>query len=374
LINVELINARDETQIWGEQYARKTSDLLHVQSIISKEVARKLHGRLTGEQERQLARNDNVNPEAYELLLKGNFYWYKGGTENRKKSLEFYNQAIAVDPNYAVAYAELSASYSALIGSSIVDPKEFTPKIEETARKALELDESLADGHKALADFKRTIWEWEDAEREYRRATELNPNHARARTGYAFYLSLMGRHEQAIAEVKRARELDPLSLGVNANTGLVLYFARRYDQAIEALKKITELDQNYANTYLYLGYCYTGKEMYREAISAYQEAIRLGDDSPSLQVFLGEAFAKSGEREKAQTILEQLKTSKDYVSPAELAVLYASLGDREQAFAFLEKAFVARDVQLQYLGVDPSFDPLRSDPRFQDLLQRVGLG
>jgi predicted Zn-dependent protease len=184
----------------------------------------------------------------------------------------------------------------------------------------------------------------------------------------------MGRHEQAIAEVKRARELDPLSLGVNANTGLVLYFARRYDQAIEALKKITELDQNYANTYLYLGYCYTGKEMYREAISAYQEAIRLGDDSPSLQVFLGEAFAKSGEREKAQTILEQLKTSKDYVSPAELAVLYASLGDREQAFAFLEKAFVARDVQLQYLGVDPSFDPLRSDPRFQDLLQRVGLG
>ncbi|MDQ3747714.1 MAG: protein kinase, partial [Acidobacteriota bacterium] len=373
LINVELVNAHDKTQIWGEQYIRKAADLLQVQSVISKEVAEKLRIRLTGTQEQQLARHKNVNPQAYELLLKGNFYWNKGGTENRKKAIEFYNQAIAVDPNYALAYAELSASYSALIGSSILDPKEFTPKIEEAARKALVLDESLADAHYALAYLKREAWEWQEAERKYQRAIELNPNYARAHNGYAFYLSLMGRHEQAISEIKRARELDPLSLSINLNIGFILYFARNYDQAIEALKKTLELDQNHSDTYLYLGYTYAGKEMYREAIAAYQEAIRLGDDSPSIQIFLGEAYAKLGEREKAQAILKQLKTSKEYVSPAELAILYAALGEREKAFASLEKAFAAHDLQLQYLGVDPSFDLLRSDPRFQDLLQRVGL-
>jgi tetratricopeptide (TPR) repeat protein len=373
LINVELVDAREETQIWGEQYARKTSDLLQVQSIISKEVAKKLQLRLTGTQEKQLARHENVNPAAYELLLKGNFYWNKGGTENRKKSLEFYNQAIAVDPNYALAYAELSASYNALTGYSALDPKIYAPKIEEAARKALELDASLADAHYALAYYKRGAWEWQEAEQGYQRAIDLNPNYARAHNAYALYLSLMGRHEQAISEIKRARELDPLSLSVNANAGLIFYFARQYDQAIAALKNNLELDQNYSPTHLYLGYVFAGKGMYREAIAAYQEAIRLDDDSPSTQIFLGEAYAKLGEREKAQTILKQLKTSNEYVSPAELSILYAVLGEREEAFALLEKAYGEHDLQLQYLGVDPSFDPLRSDPRFQDLLQRVGL-
>ncbi len=373
IVSVELINAKDKTQIWSEQYNRKPADLFQLQSEISKEIAGKLSIRLTGIQEQQAAFQE-VNPQAYELLLRGNLFWNKGGTDNRKKAIEYYNQAIAVDRNYALAYAELSASYSALISyGSDYDPKEYKPKAEEAALKALELDENLPDAHYALAYLKTHSWEWIQAEREYQRTVELNPNYARAHNGYALYLSLMGRHDQAISAIKRARELDPLSLRVNINNGFILYLARRNDQAIEILKKTLELDQNHSAVHLYLGYVYTEKGMYKEAIAAYQEAVRLGDDSSSTQIFLGEAYARSGEVEKAKVILKNLKESKEYKSPAELAVLYAALGDREQAFALLEEAYNEHDLQLQYLGVDPAFDPLRSDPRFQNLLQRIGL-
>jgi serine/threonine protein kinase/Tfp pilus assembly protein PilF len=323
VVSVELINAKDKTQMWGEQYNRKPADLFQLQSEISKEIAGKLSIRLTGVQEQQAALQE-VNPHAYELLLRGNLFWNKGGTENRKKAIEYYNQAIAVDRNYALAYAELSASYSALISyGSDYDPKEYKPKAEEAALKALELDENLPDAHYALAYLKTHSWEWTQAEREYQRTVELNPNYARAHNGYALYLSLMGRHDQAISTIKRARELDPLSLRVNINNGFILYLARRNDQAIETLKKTLELDQNHSAVHLYLGYVYTEKGMYKEAIAAYQEAVRLGDDSSSTQIFLGEAYARSGEVEKAKAILKNLKESKEYKSPAELAVLYA---------------------------------------------------
>ncbi len=200
----------------------------------------------------------------------------------------------------------------------------------------------------------------------------MNPNYARAHSGYAAYLSLTGQHEQAMTEINRARMLDPLSTIASAYVSFVLYYARQYDQAIEALKETLELDRNFPVAHFVLGYCYAAKGMYAEAIAAYQEAIMLGEDSPSVQIYLGYAYAKAGERERAQAILKRLKTSEGYVSPSELALLYESLGEREQAFESLEKAFAAHDLQLQYLGVEPTFDPLRADPRFQDLLRRVG--
>jgi serine/threonine protein kinase/lipoprotein NlpI len=373
LISVELIDGRDGTHMWGEQYNRKATDLLAVQAEISKEIAEKLRLRLTAGQRAEVARRETVNPEAYELLLKGRFYRTKGGTLDRKNAAEYFTQAIEVDPNYALAYAELSNSYRSLIGSSTFDPKEYLPKAEAAAQKAIELDDSLADAHYAQANLKTYAWEWAEAEREYKRAIELNPNLALAHRWYASYLRLMGRHEQAIAEIKRARELDPLSSPVNATVGYIFFSARQYDQAIEELKKTLEMDQDYAYTHLFLGFTYAAKGMFAEAINAYQEAIRLGLDSPSTQIHLGAAYARAGERGRAQEILTRLQTSKEYVSPGQLATLYVAQGDREQAFTLLEKAYQEHDQQLQYLGVDPALDPLRSDPRFADLLRRVGL-
>jgi TolB-like protein/Tfp pilus assembly protein PilF len=372
-ISAELVDARDRTQLWGEQYNRRAEDLLAVQSEISREIAEKLHLHLTAGERRQLDKRETVNPQAYELLLKGRFYGNKGGTENWKKAVEYFQQAISIDPAYALAYTELSRLYVNLIGSSALDPKEFTPKAAAAARKALELDEGLADAHLALANIKINEWDWPTAEREFKRAIELNPNYARAHSGYAAYLSLTGQHEQAIAKIKRARELDPLSIIASAHVGFVLYYARQYDQAIEALKETLELDQNFPVPHFVLGYCYAAKGMYPEAIAAFQEAIRLGEASPSTHISLGVAYARGGAREKAQAILKRLQTTKEYVSPGELAVLHLSLGDKEEALALLKKAYEAHDLQLQYLKVDPQYDSLRSDPRFADIMRRVGL-
>jgi len=373
LISVELVNARDRTQVWGEQYNRNSADLLAVQSEISREIAEKLRLRLSAGDQQQLTKRETVNPQAYELMLKGLYYRRKGGTENSKKAAEYYNQAIDADPTYALAYAELAVCYLDLAAGSVLDPKEFTPKAEAAARKAVGLDESLADAHYALALSKREAWEWASAEREYQRAIELNPNLAAARLRYAFYLSLVGRHKQAIAQIERARELDPLSSAINANVGYVLYLARQYDEAIESLQKTRELDRDFPPTQNVLGFTYAAKGMYAKAIAAYQEAIRLGNKSPSLQIYLGAAYARAGDREKGRAILEQLQTSESYVSPCELAILHAALGEREPAFALLEKAYTAHDPSLQYLGIDPAFDSLRADPRFDDLVRRVGL-
>ena len=372
-VSVELVDAHNNTQLWGEQYNRKATDLLALQSEISREITEKLRLRLSTGEQRQLAKPQTADPAAYEFLLKGRFYWNKGGPENQKKAAECFNQAIAADPNYALAYAELSNSYSFLVAASILDPKEFTPKAEAAAQKALELDEGLANAHFALANLKTEAWDWAAAEREYKRAIELNPNLAEARFWYCVYLTFRGRPEEAIAEIKRAKELDPLSLFISAQIGWALFTARQYHQAIEALKKVLELDRNFPDAHIYLGYSYAANGQYLEAIAAYQEAIRLGVDDPSVQISLGAAYAQAGERGKAQAILKRLQRSDQYVSPGELAKLHAALGEREQAFASLEKAYAMHDLQLGFLGVDPEYDSLRSDPRFTALMRRVGL-
>ena len=372
-VSAEMVDVGSNRQLWGEQYTRQATDLLAVQEDIAREIADKLRLHLTGEQEQQLARRGTANPQAYELLLKGRFYNNKGATENWKTAVEYYQQAIDADPNYALAHAELADSYWRLIGTSNLDPKEWTPKAEALAKKALDLDESLAEAHLAQANFKSNAWDWASAGREYHRAIELNPNLARARGQYASYLVLMERHDEAIAEANRARDLDPLSLRINVNVGFALFFARRYDEATDSLKKSLELDQKYALTHVILGHTNTAKGMYPEAIREYREAIMVGDDSPSTQIYLGAAYAKAGERESAQAILRRLETSKEYVAPGELAVLYTALGEREEAFAAFERAYAAHDLQLQFLGADPSFDSLLGDPRFQDLMKRVGL-
>jgi TolB-like protein/Tfp pilus assembly protein PilF len=372
-IIVELINGRDNTQIWGEQYSRRSGDLLSIQNDISREIADKLHPRLTLSERKQLVIHETTSSIAYELLLKGRFYRAKGGTESRKRAVEYFNEAIAADPEYALAYAELAFTYRILVGSGSLDPREFTPKAEAAALKALELDETLADAHFALAFLKMNAWEWSQAAFEFKRAIELNPNLARAYIGYAGYLSRIGRHDEAVAEIRRAKELDPLSTIVNGNFGLILYFAGRFDEAVKILLETLEFDPNFSFAHLYLGYNYSAKEMFREAILSYKKAFSLGQETPSNRIYLGAAYAGAGKRDKALAILAELETGKSYVSPAELAVLYTALGDREKAFESLEKAFAVHDLQLQYFGTDPAFKSLRDDARFTDLLQRIGL-
>jgi TolB-like protein/tetratricopeptide (TPR) repeat protein len=372
-ISIELIDGRDRTQVWGDQYVRKTADLSQVSEDISRDVARKLGiGPAAGSSPDPATRQVR-NPEAYELLLKGHFHRAKGGLEDRQKASEYFVRATAADPGYALAYADLSDIYRSLANSGLLDPKVYLPKAREAAQKALELDEGLADGHYVLANLMSYAWEWADAEREYKRAIELNPNLALAYRSYATYLRLMGRHEQAIGAITRARELDPLSPGVNATVGYVLASARRYDEAIAALKKTIELDPKYPYTHLFLGQTYAAQGKHAEAVEAFSRAIALGLDTHATQAYLGAAAAQAGDRARAQAILERLRSSKERGSAAELALLLTALGEREQAFASLEEAYRDRDTQLQYLGVEPGFDPLRSDPRFADLMRRVGL-
>jgi TolB-like protein/Tfp pilus assembly protein PilF len=372
-ISVELIDGRDSTLVWGEQYTRQAPDLMQVPAEISRQIAEALRLRLTSAEQGQLARRETVNPDAYELLLRGRFHRSKGSTQDRMKATEYITKAIAVDPAYAAAYAELADHYRNLVNSSILDPKVYLPLAEQAAQKALALDEGLAEAHYALANLKTHLWQWDAADRGYRRAIELNPNLALARRWYASYLRLMGRHEEAIAEIARARALDPLSPVVNATVGYILFSARQYDRAIASLNKTLEIDRTYSYPYVLLGYTYAAQGRFSDAIASYQEAIKRGRSTPSTQIFLGAAYARAGDRERARAILKELQTGGEYVSPGELAVLHAALDDKGQAFASLERAYDAHDPQLQYIGVSPAFDSLRSDPRFTDLVRRVGL-
>lgn len=369
----ELVDVADRTHLWGEEYKRNAADLLQVQADISGQIADTLRRRLSAGERDRLTKRETTNPQAYDLVLRGRFYFEKGGTQNRKIAVEHYQRAISIDPGYALAYVSLAEAYQYLVFLSVLSPEEFLPKADAAVRKALDLDDSLAEAHSMLAQVKRARWDWAGAEGSYKRAIELNPNLASAHDGYATSLSVVGRFEEAVAESQRAKELDPLSLGSATRMGLTLLFARRHDEAIQALKQVLATDPHGAVAYLFLGYNFAAKGLYPEALAAYQEAVRLGDDSASAQIYLGAAYAHAGDRAQAQAILKRLQTSNSYVSSGELAVLYAALGQEEQAFTSLERAFGQRDVQLIFLGCDPAFDSLRDDPRFANLMRRIGL-
>jgi tetratricopeptide (TPR) repeat protein len=259
------------------------------------------------------------------------------------------------------------------VGYSVLNPKEYLPRAEAAAQKALQLDETLADAHNAMANLKAYRWDWQGADREFKRALELNPNLAIAHRYYAVFLSFLRRNEEAVNEITGTRELDPLSLETNTTLGFVLCNAGRYDEGIEVLNKTIALEKNHSGTYWFLGYCYPAKHMYKEAIGAFEKAIELGQNTPGTQIRLGAAYAHAGDRARAETILKQLQTSKEYVSPFELAILYLALGKRDQAFESLEKAYNERDLQFRFLNVSYEFDSIRSDSRFQDYVRRVGL-
>ncbi|MCH7987103.1 MAG: protein kinase [Acidobacteria bacterium] len=376
VIGVELVDVNHGTQLWGEQYNRPMADIFALQEEITREIFRQLRMKLTPEDESRLARRDTENTEAYQLYLKGRYYWNKRTEEALRKGLEYFGQAIEQDPGYALAYVGLSESYIVLADRGMPSKIAF-PKAKMAVAKALELDDTLGEVHVSLAVIKDTYeWDWVAAEREYKRAIELNPGYATSHHWYSIYLSwLGGRHEEAIAEAKRALELDPLSLIINEALGFVLYFARQYDEAIEQLHKTLELDPNFPDAHYTLGQVYLQKGMYQEATEEFQKGITHSGDSISTRGIaqLASAYAAAGKRREALRVLDELmeESNQSYVSPARIAIVYVWLGDKDQAFAWLEKAYQERSSLVGHVNADPIFDPLRSDPRFQSLLRRL---
>jgi TolB-like protein/DNA-binding winged helix-turn-helix (wHTH) protein len=371
-VRAELVDAREKTQLWGEHYNRKSADIQAVQEEMAQTIAEKLRVRLTGAQEQRLAKRATENPEAYQLYLNGLFYRRKSGIENARKALDYYHQAVALDPHFALAFAGIADAYLYLGASDVLDPKESTAQARTAVQKALELDERLAEAHIELANLKWFEWDWAGAEREYKRAIELNPNLAWGHQTYAHYLSAMERHGEALDENRRAQELDPLG-GARRMEGVLLLDAHRYDEAIEKLRQAVELEPDSSSAHGFLGLTYAEKGIYSQAIAESQKAVSLGWGSTQTQCYVGYVFAKAGQRSEALAILTKLKTTKEYVSPAELAILYAGLGDKEGALASLQRAYDEHDLQMKDLRIALGYDSLRSDPRFQALLRRVGL-
>jgi serine/threonine-protein kinase len=373
-ITAQLIQVSDQTHLWAESYERELADIFAIQSDVAQRIARSLEVELLPAQQARLASARPVNPEAYGAYLKGRFHWNKRTEEEVRKGIEYFQQAIEKDPNYALAYAGLADSYNILGDYSYVPPEEAYPRAKVAAAKALETDDTLAEAHTSLAKAAHLYdWNWLAAERGFQRALALNPSYAPAHHWYAEYLAAMGRVDEAIAEKKRARELDPLSLIINSSEGWVLYFARRYDQAIEQLQKALEMDPNFAVAHLWLGWAYEQKGMYEEAIREFQKAVTLFKGSTYPIASLGHAYAVSGKRGEALKLLNELKelSKRRYVSAYDLALVYAGLGEKDQAFKWLEKAYEERYGWITMLKLEPRFDPLRADPRFQSLLRRM---
>jgi len=366
---------RTANQIWGEQYHRKLTDLIALQSEITHDVLEKLRVRLSGAEEQKLAKNYTANPEAYQLYLKGRYHLLKVTRSETQTSLSLFQQAIAVDPSYALAYVGLASAYRAHALGGEMTPTEFVPKAKAAAQKAIEIDDGLAEAHAELGFITfRFYWDWNAAENQCKRALELDSNSADAHLNYAQLLSYTGRHAEALAEAKRARELDPLNLRTNALEGELLIYAGRTDEALERLQKTFELDPNFGFAHIFASSAYIEKGMYEEAITEARRAKELSPVSTYPSALLGYAQAKSGKRAEARAVLEELLSSsaEHYIPPYHIALVYNGLDDRDDALAWLERGFEQRDPKMTFLKVEPKWNNLRGDPRFQDLMRRVG--
>jgi eukaryotic-like serine/threonine-protein kinase len=377
-ISAELVDVRHNKLLWGEQYDRKMADLLATQREIAREIVDKLKLKVSGE-EKGLAKHYTESNEAYQLYLRGRFYWNKRTEEGMLKSLDYYQQAIQSDPNFALAYSGLADAYD-LLGapdaSGTLEPNEAMPKAKAAALKALEIDDTLAEPHVSLAHVKYYYdHDFATAEHEYQRAVQLNPNYSTAPQWYSVFLMSVGRFDEAVAQARRAQELDPLSLPINMTYGWVLLTARRNDESVEQLRKTLEMDPNFVLAHHRLGLVYEQQGKYQEAIAEFQQLINLTAGKPLGTLGLAHVYAMSGKKAEAQkTLAELLELSKQrYVSPAHIATIYAALGDKDQAFAWLEKAYEGNDGILVRLKVDSRFDSLRTDPRFGELVKRIGL-
>jgi TolB-like protein/Flp pilus assembly protein TadD len=369
-VSAELVNVEDNSHLWGEQYHRKLADALAVQNEIATQISDKLRLRLSSDQKTRLAKRQTDNPEAYQLYLKGRFYYGKFTPEGIAKGLDYFRQAIALDPNYALAYGGIAYIY-ALKDDVDMAPRDAMPKAKEAALKAVALDDTLAEGHVELGSVHfQYDYDWPAAERELRRAVELNPNYAPAHEILAWFLALMGRPEGAVEHARRSVALDPVSMENAGMLGWDLYFARRYDEAVVELRKAIDLQPESGAFYNYLGQAYAQQGRFAEAIAVHQKG------QPGVVVPLAELardYALAGRAAEAHQALADLLASakRQYVSKYAIAVAYAGMDDKNQALDHLEQAYQDRSFWMAFLKVDPEMDGLRSEPRFQDLMRRI---
>jgi len=375
-ITAQLIDAASDKHLWSQSYEGEFRDTLALQNRVAGAIADQIRINLTPQEQAALKNTKVVNPEAFESYLKGRYFWNKRTADGLKAALAYFKQAIEEDPKYAQAHSGLADTY-ALLGDwqyAVMPPKEAFPKAKAAAIEALELDSTLGEAHNSLAFVLDGFdWDFDSAGKEFRRAIELNPGYATAHHWYAWHLSLLGRYDEAIAEMKKAESLDPLSLIINTDLAELLGLAHSYDESIRQSQKTIEMDPNFALAHNQLAQAYLQKHMYDEAVSELQKAVQLSGGSPICVANLARAYALSGKRSEAEKLLSDLKkrSSPAYSNASEIAMIYASLGDKDQAMIWLEKGYEERFNPGVLLR--PGFDPIRSDPRFQELERRIGL-
>ncbi|MGB2696227.1 MAG: protein kinase [Candidatus Zixiibacteriota bacterium] len=381
-ITAQLINVADGYHIWSDKYDRNIEelccpeDIFVIQDEISLAIVDNLKVKLFREEKEKLVKRHTDDLDAYDLYLKGHYFWNKRTEESLKKSIQYFQQAIEKDPDYALAYSGLADSYHTLQDYSSISPKELNAKAQEAALKALEIDNTLAEAHASLGMVSFRYWDWEGAERECKRAIKLNPNYPTAHHWYALLLMYMARFEEAMEEIECARRLDTLSLVINRNKALVFFYARQYDRAIDALQETIEMDPNFSLTHATLGMVYLQKSMYKEALAEFQKEKALSSAwDHEIECFTGIAYAKMGKKDKAVGVVNDLikRREKEYASPYYIAKIYFALDEDNQGFNWLNKAYQEKDNLLLEIKVDPGFDSVRSDPRFKTILKKVGL-
>lgn len=375
-VTVQLISVRDGTLLWGGKFDKKFTDLFTVQDEIAEQAARAIEPGLTGEEKSLLAKRYTTNAEAHYAYVRGRFFWNKRTSEDLKTAVTLFNEAITKDRNYALAYAGLADAHSLLADYRGAPGLQSYDNARDAARKALELDDDLAEAHTSLAYVSMyRDWDWQGAENEYKRAIALNPNYATAHQWYSEYLAGMGRFDEALTAIRRAKEIDPLAPVINAGEVWILYHARRYDEAIEQGTKLKEMSPEFAEVHEYLKRCYDQKGMYRDAIAARQMRRKLvGLDATETDAIKRAAKAENHETYWRNRLEQEIVDSqREPPSVFDMVEIYSQLGEKEKAFEWLEKAFEERTYTMMYLKVAPNLDPLRSDPRFADLLRRTDL-
>jgi eukaryotic-like serine/threonine-protein kinase len=374
-VDAELIDAFSDRLIWAKSYERDLRDILTLQSAVAKAIVDEIQVKLTPQEKALLARSHTVDPEAYEAYLAGRFYWNKRTAEGLMQSISYFEQAIAKDPAYALAYAGLADSYHALPELTNVQMKEALPKARAAALKALELDDSLSEAHSALAAVKEDFdWDWAGAEQQYKQAIALNPGNSSARTYYSNLLLELGRLPEAQSEAISAQRLDPLSVLANDNLAAVFYYSGDYDQCIDQCRKTLEFDPSSHQALRHLGLAYAQKRLYSEAITNLKKAIELPRATDESLSLLGYVYAVSGRKEDARRILQHLMQPSDgHISNYRLAIVYVGLGENDKALAFLDEAVKERSPGVVHVKVSPLFEDLRSDDRFQALIRQMGL-
>lgn len=375
LFTVELADTRDNSLIWGKRYSRNLSEIFRIQEDILTDIANELQLHLTAEEKERLVKTYTESGEAYRLYLKGRYFWNQRTKEGFEKAIACFEQALEKDPQYAIAYVGLADTYTLLSNYGYLSPQEAFPKAKSAVVKALDIDNKLAQAHNSLATISFLYdWDFSTAEREFRRAIALNPSYATAYQIYAYYLSVLARSEEAIRAIERAATLDPFSSIIHAVAGRIHYFAGRYDLALEQYLKTVELDPDFWLVYSFLGQAYVQQNRYSEGIQALKKAVALSGDNPIAIGRLGHAYTASGNKEAALRILDQMidlerqGTGLSY----QIAVTYAGLGEDDQCFEWLEKAYEQRHDFLLDISVDPRLENLHSDPRFYALLERMG--